>query len=317
VDVETTSIPVEQGWNWIGYLPQQSMNVDRALGSLNLVTGDVVKSQFEFAQFVEGLGWVGSLEFMNPKMAYQLSAQEAGTLSYPFFAGDPATKSAGATPLAGPQGWQIDPRLYQYDMAVTAVVEGEGAGLTSEKDAIAAFVGDEIRGVGRTVYVPGTDRHLAFLMVYSNAPEGEPVTFRFFDADADAERFVPTQVDFRTRELLGDVGNPFVLETRERRLGDRGFVPGSFVLGQSYPNPFNPSTKIGYGLPQDGQVEIAIYNLLGQKIRTLVSDFEKAGYRHVTWDGRTDESRLVPSGMYFYVMESGNFRDVKKVMLLK
>ena len=94
-------------------------------------------------------------------------------------------------------------------------------------------------------------------------------------------------------------------------------MPDSFVLGQSYPNPFNPSTKIGYGLPRDGQVEIAVYNLLGQKIRTLVSGFETAGYRHVTWDGRTDESQLVPSGMYFYVMESGNFRDVKKVMLLK
>jgi len=315
VDVETTSIPVERGWNWIGYLPQQSMNIDRALESLNLVTGDVIKSQFEFAQFVEGLGWVGSLEFMNPKMAYQLSAQESGTLAYPFFEGDPATKSTA--PLAGPQGWQVNPRLYQYDMAITAVVEGEKAGLASAADAIAAFVGDEIRGVGRTVYVPRTDRHLAFLMVYSNAPEGEPVTFRFFDASEDSERFVPTQVDFRASQLLGDVGSPFVLETRERRIGDRGFVPDSFVLGQSYPNPFNPSTKIGYGLPRDGQVEIAVYNLLGQKIRTLVSGFETAGYRHVTWDGRTDESQLVPSGMYFYVMESGNSRDVKKVMLLK
>ncbi|MBT4503018.1 MAG: T9SS type A sorting domain-containing protein, partial [Gemmatimonadetes bacterium] len=317
VDVETTSIPVEQGWNWIGYLPQQSMAVNRALESLNAQTGDVVKSQFEFAQFVEGLGWMGSLRFMNPRMAYQLSAQEAGTLAYPFFAGDPATKTAEPTRMATPSGWAVDPRAYRYNMPLVVRIAGNGVTLDSESDVIAAFVGDEVRGVGQTVYVPSQDRYLSFLMVYGNTAEGEPVEFRFYDADQHRERFVATEAEFRADALRGGVHVPFVLETRERRLGDRGFVPDSFVLGQSYPNPFNPSTKIGYGLPQDGQIEIAVYNLLGQKIRTLVSGFEKAGYRHVTWDGRTNESQLVPSGMYFYVMESGNFRDVKKVMLLK
>ena len=93
VDVELTHIPVERGWNWISFLPQQSQAVNQALASLNSVSGDIIKSQFEFAQFVEGSGWIGSLTFMNPHLGYQHFAQEAGTLAYPFFAGDPPAKA--------------------------------------------------------------------------------------------------------------------------------------------------------------------------------------------------------------------------------
>ncbi len=64
-----------------------------------------------------------------------------------------------------------------------------------------------------------------------------------------------------------------MLETRERRLGDRGYIPNTFTLGQSFPNPFNPSTQIGYGLPQDGHVELTVFNVVGQKIRYPVNLF--------------------------------------------
>ena len=316
VDVELTHIAVERGWNWISFLPQQSQAVNEALASLNSVTGDIIKSQFEFAQFVEGIGWIGSLTFMNPSLGYQHFAQEAGTLAYPFFEGDPPAKAV-ADPLLAFEDWQIDPRTYRNNMTLVASVEGEGNGVDSDEDVIAAFVGDQCRGVGQTVYVPTLDRYLAFVVVYGDDLDGEPVEFRFFDDDEKVERFIPTEVTFRANESLGTVEQPYVLETRARRLGDRGYIPNTFTLGQSFPNPFNPSTQIGYGLPQDGHVELAIYNVVGQKIRTLVSKVESAGYHYVMWDGRSDESYAVPSGMYFYVMQAEQFRQVKKVMLLK
>jgi len=99
---------------------------------------------------------------------------------------------------------------------------------------------------------------------------------------------------------------PFALETRTRRLGDRGFVPDEFVLSPAYPNPFNPATQIGYGVPVDGQVEIAIYNVVGQKIRTLVDGKRHAGRYVVRWDGRDDSGRVVPGGIYVCKMVAGD-----------
>ena len=318
VDVETTSIPIVVGWNWIGYLPQNSIEVNRALESLPAQTGDIIKSQFAFAQFIEGRGWIGSLRFMRPKQAYQLFSQQAGTLNYPFFEAAPAAKPVAeeALPQVAALGWQLNPRDYKHSMVLVAEVVG-GDGLDSGKDAVAAFVGDEVRGIGQTVYVPEEDRHLAFIAVYSNAEGGEPVEFRFFDGDGEREGFVPTAIDFAANAVVGSAARPLALETRARRMGDRGFIPNEFVLSPAYPNPFNPATQIGYGVPQDGQVEIGIYNIVGQKIRTLISGYEKAGYRYAVWDGRDDNGRVVPTGVYFSLMQTTNFRATQKLMLLK
>ena len=75
--------------------------------------------------------------------------------------------------------------------------------------------------------------------------------------------------------------------------------PSTFDLQQNYPNPFHPTTQIGYGLPEDGHVEIAIFNVVGQKISTLVSEIASAGFHYIMWDGRNDAGYAVPSGMYF------------------
>ena len=319
VNVETTHIPVERGWNWIGFLPQQAMEINRALESLPSLTGDIIKSQFEFAQFVEGLGWIGSMSFMNPQLGYQLLAHEAGTLAYPFFEGDPPAKPA---PIVAPGllAWRMDQRHYPDNMTIIAELTGEDIEVDRSADGVAAFVEGELRGVGRIVTLPEQDRTLAFLVVSGTDGESEAgavVEFRFFDASEGLERFVPTEVEFETNAALGSIEEPVALLTRERRLGDRGYVPDRFMLSQAFPNPFNPSTRFGYGLPRDGQVEIAIYNALGQKVRTLIDQVEPAGYRYATWDGRDDDGRSVTSGLYFYAMQAEGFREVKKVLLLK
>jgi hypothetical protein len=89
-------------------------------------------------------------------------------------------------------------------------------------------------------------------------------------------------------------------------------LPDAFSLEQNYPNPFNPSTKITYNLAKSGPTSLSVFNVLGQKVATLVSAHEIAGAHEVTFDA----SRLA-SGMYFYRLESGTFTAVKKMMLLK
>jgi hypothetical protein len=94
-------------------------------------------------------------------------------------------------------------------------------------------------------------------------------------------------------------------------------VPREFSLSQNYPNPFNPSTKFSVGLPQSAKLEIAVYNVLGQKVATLVNDVRDAGYYTIVWNGVTDNGTQVASGIYFVKMISGDFNSVRKIMMLK
>jgi len=89
-------------------------------------------------------------------------------------------------------------------------------------------------------------------------------------------------------------------------------LPASYELNQNYPNPFNPTTKINYELPITNDVNLSVYNLLGQKVVTLVNEQKKAGYHQVAWDASG-----FASGIYYYRIQAGEFQDVKKMLLLK
>lgn len=93
--------------------------------------------------------------------------------------------------------------------------------------------------------------------------------------------------------------------------------PTTFALYQNCPNPFNPETQIRYDLPVPGHVKLAIYNILGQKVRILVDEIQDAGHKSVIWDGRDDGGRDVASGIYFYKIAMENFEKTKKMVLLK
>ncbi|MCW8817027.1 MAG: YCF48-related protein [Ignavibacteriaceae bacterium] len=90
------------------------------------------------------------------------------------------------------------------------------------------------------------------------------------------------------------------------------FSPTEFMLAQNYPNPFNPSTTIEYSIPESGNVKLIVYNSLGEEVTVLKNDFEEAGSYKINFYAQN-----VPSGIYFYKIESGRYNDVKKMILLK
>ena len=85
-----------------------------------------------------------------------------------------------------------------------------------------------------------------------------------------------------------------------------------FTLAQNYPNPFNPSTQIDFSIPQQSNVQLKVYNTLGQLVATLVNGNLSAGMHSVNFDARN-----LASGLYIYRLSAGNFTSVKKMMLLK
>ena len=93
---------------------------------------------------------------------------------------------------------------------------------------------------------------------------------------------------------------------------DKNAVPTIFALSQNYPNPFNPVTRIDYQVPQQSQVEIVVFNSLGQKVATLVNEVKETGAYSVDWNAAS-----LSSGIYFYQMKAGDFVTVKKLVLLK
>ena len=94
-------------------------------------------------------------------------------------------------------------------------------------------------------------------------------------------------------------------------------LPQTFALIQNYPNPFNPSTIIAFHLPEDCDITVEIYNMLGAKITTLRSGFTAAGRYSVTWNGMNDAKVQVPSGIYLYRLKTNKFDQVRKMILLK
>jgi len=148
-------------------------------------------------------------------------------------------------------------------------------------------------GTGPFDFAPGDTQEIVIAIVLAQGEDHLDSVTKLKEKAAAVRRF------YFTGDLTG-IGNP----------ASSSLV--SFRLRQNYPNPFNPTTIINYELPITNNVDLSIYNLLGQKVVTLVSEKQKAGHHQVEWDA----SRFA-TGIYFYILRAGDYRDVKKMVLLR
>jgi len=95
-------------------------------------------------------------------------------------------------------------------------------------------------------------------------------------------------------------------------IGQNTGIPMQYGLDQNYPNPFNPTTYIKFQLPEGGNVKITVFDILGKEVASLINEKMEAGYHNVEFNASN-----LASGLYIYKMESGDFTDVKKMMLIK
>ncbi|MCB0276290.1 MAG: choice-of-anchor B family protein [Calditrichaeota bacterium] len=109
----------------------------------------------------------------------------------------------------------------------------------------------------------------------------------------------------------------YVFQFEEITTGVGGEIPlpETFSLDQNYPNPFNPSTRISFNLTRSERVSLAVFNIVGQKIRSLASGEMSAGRHEVSWDGRDGAGQTVESGMYFYQLQTASGRQMTRKML--
>jgi len=143
-------------------------------------------------------------------------------------------------------------------------------------------------------------------------PIGESVSFVTKFADyADPIHPFMYHCHFANDEDEGMMGQ-FVVVDGPSGIADRDIRPGTFSLGQNFPNPFNPSTTISYAIPTRSHVTLSVYNTLGQKVAELVNGEKEAGTYKVTFDASG-----LASGVYLYRMETGSFVQTKKLVVVK
>ncbi len=132
--------------------------------------------------------------------------------------------------------------------------------------------------------------------------------------------------DASTRTISGtpqSEGSPVYIYTVTDALGASVTMqlqtrPAAFALATNYPNPFNPATTIQYALPQPADVQLTVYNVVGQVVRTLVAEHQAAGRYLVAWDATNDNGQSLSAGVYFYRLQAGGeFHAVRKMLLLK
>ncbi len=130
----------------------------------------------------------------------------------------------------------------------------------------------------------------------------EPKSYSYIDSKLETGNYTYRlkQIDFDGSYEYSDEVNVLVE------------LPMEYSLDQNYPNPFNPSTTIKYSIAEDGFVKLAIYNMLGEEVTTLVNTTQKAGKYEVNFNASN-----LASGVYVYRIESANFNAVKKLMLMK
>jgi len=148
----------------------------------------------------------------------------------------------------------------------------------------------------------GADQQIITIDI-GEGPYDLPVNFGLTTTDAD-EDITPIVVPGYV--MYGTVG-----------IDDETALPTEYALRQNYPNPFNPETTIDYQLPQAGEVTIEIYNILGQNVRTLVSEEKQAGSYTARWNGALNNGSKAPSGIYFYKLTAGSFTQTNKMTMLK
>ena len=176
------------------------------------------------------------------------------------------------------------------------------------EDVIAAFSGEECRGIAGLNYHPVADRYTAGIMVHGYEQD-EEIRFVVYDASTGEIKELENKLIFDINASIGNGLNPVVFKTVS--------LPEEYAVSQNYPNPFNPVTNIRFDLPENADVSISVFNARGQLVTELTSGNYPAGYHFVKWNGTDSHGVPVSSGVYIYSVKAGDFHTFKKMLLVK
>tara|TARA_B100000579_G_scaffold16633_1_gene11798 strand:+ start:2042 stop:3892 length:1851 start_codon:yes stop_codon:yes gene_type:complete len=337
------NIPLEEGWNMIGspFSFPVSVKVKEDVSTPLIYT-------YGYSDSTEKDGWSKPITTLYPWSGYAVYSDRAKTLTLqPFEDSEDTSRNAGRS--VSPE-WVLNLKVQSRNYLDYSCLigrrelgqEGEDALDIPALPSIESFVAvrTEVNGNGDFNY--GADiRSLEEsngvwnLRLISDGIVG-PYTFSI-----TTQSDVPSGMKFALldipnkhvirnvfsesitiNESLGSGYDVIVISGDEQYVDDMirkifETIPDNFSLSQNYPNPFNPTTKIDFALPRSADVSITIYNLMGQQVNVLMNSNLEYGYHTVIWNGLDQFGRPVSSGVYFSELRTRNFRQTKKMLLLK
>ncbi len=305
----TESIAISEGWNQIGFVPNQNLDLNEALASFNATDGDIIKSQYLLAVYDASFGWIGNLKSLVPGQGYMLRAQTAGTLTYPETSViNGRTKEAEENDLThfNLGNFELNPHQFPFQMNMMARITNLPYQDDSEATRLLALDGDKIVGIAKAQLNPVTENYDYFMTIYGDGSNKE-LTFTLTDSEGEEISKVIEAVEFADNLILGKTGKPLPLTLLQEIVLENGL--------DIYPNPFSTETTLRFNLMEDAEVNLEIVDALGRTIRQITQSDLKAGSHEFVWNGATANGKEVASGVYFVKAQFGSQVIVKRVVL--
>ena len=204
----------------------------------------------------------------------------------------------------------FNPADFEFNGEIMATVLIDGVTKGSEEDRLYAFVNDEIRGITRGLYFGAKDVWVYSLLIYSNQPQGEIVTFKYFDAEKNEYYICSETITFSNDMIIGNALNPFRLDfsSPDSNAWESG---GRSIEMFTYPNPFERSINIEYKIPESSHVNISVCDTYGNPVCMLLDKDLESGHYLIKWVSGSE-----PGGIYFIRLLAGYKLKVHKVILM-
>ncbi len=312
-------IEINQGWNWVAYLPREPKSLSNALTSI-LDEVFQVKSQYQSASYYDPPGnWVGDLEEMSPGMGYKIKIEEDCSLIYTNFENSKDILAKQSNSFDQPD-W-VKTGNFENNMVVMAKIIIDDIALENNDNIIAAFGPDSddnnCRGFANwEEEVPGVWDGFWYFTIGGNI-QNEVINFKVYDSAKDTIINCSQFIEFKKDTTYGMPDNPIVLSANTVGNREVGCKIRGFKLYQNFPNPFNPVTSIKFDIQKKSFIELKIFDLRGKLVNIIVNKRLSPGEYSFLWNGRDSQNKLVPSGIYFYQLSTQNFIGIKKMVLQK
>jgi len=300
VDTRKTIALTPNQWNYVAYLPNTQAKISAAIEASSLEDISRIASDVNIANITAG---VPDEDFtMYPFQGYIMMADSsADTVTLQYKNG---TSTGLAKAVPSPRKSDVTVTRFFQQYVGTATFYGKPA---IEGDKVEVFDNNGVK-CGDGVF--GKDSKYS-VMVYGDDP--------LSDNDEGAVAGQDLNIKINGHEAVFDYSPLFAGDYSRSALNliVKKAIPKTFSLGQNVPNPFNPSTVIDFTVPSTSQINLSIYNVLGQKVVTLVNEVKEAGTYKIKWNGNDEKGASVASGVYFYKMDAGNFTKVREMNLIK
>lgn len=293
-------IALQQGWNLIGAPIQTEKTLDSLSYylvpdsmTMKTVSRNPAHSTNMIATFVNGQWTYANNSNMNklyPHLAYQLKVNTSGTqLRYPGC-------NTAAAPVAlrlnqndfdayDVNAWNVFAPNFAQNMLVTAILDYDSKEILTEGSKVAAFIGEDCRGVGELVYVPELKQYRMAMFVYGEV-EGEEISFRVYDAKNDRYFDNYENLTFSTDNMIGTFENPYRFSN---------LAPDNNFAASVYPNPFTHKFTVNVQADKAQSYTLRLQTLTGQTVYTVELAEERTKLEHII---RTEKLDLTP-GIYF------------------